>query len=150
MSDFRSDLPVRVVQEAGDPPVKVEIISKRSVGEISEEYDISRNHLDSARSFNNRLVVETYQKQGLQSKVSNGFAFVEQKVTVKGLTVLVDAKLADGTYVPRGSIAYIKEESLHTQPWAQKIYECDFIKGQFIVVDMTFVDFIAPPPSDAA
>jgi hypothetical protein len=101
--------------------------------------------LDSARSFNNRLVVEPYKKGGLQTTVSNGFAFVEQKVTVKGLTVLMDTKLADGTYVLKGSTAYIKEEALYTQAWAQKILESDFITGNFIIVDMIHVEFVTPP-----
>jgi hypothetical protein len=95
-----------------------------------------------ARSFNNRLVVESYEKQGLQSTVSNGFAFIQQKVTVKGLKVLLDAKLTDGTLIKKGSTAYIKEEALHTQPWAQKILESDAIPVPFIIVDMSFVEFI--------
>lgn len=106
--------------------------------------------LDATRSFNNRLVVQAYVKQGLQASVSNGFAFIEQKVTVKGLTVLMDAKLADGTVIPKGSTAYIKEEALHTQAWAQKVLQSDFMPGQFIIVDMSHVEFITPPTEPAA
>lgn len=106
--------------------------------------------LTTPRSFNNRLIVEAYRKDGLKSHVSNGFAFIEQKVSLKGLTVLIDAKLSDGTLVPKGSTAYIKEELLHTAAWAQKILQSDTLPTQFIVVDITHVEFIAPPKGDAA
>lgn len=106
--------------------------------------------LESARSFNNRLIVEAYKKEGLKSRISNGFASVEQRVAVKGLTVLMDAKLSDGTFVPRGSTAYIKEELLHTAPWAQKILESDTFQIPFIIVDMANVEYISPPNAPAA
>lgn len=112
--------------------------------------DQKENTLTSPRSFNNRLIVQAYQKQGLQSSVSNGFAFVQQKVTVKGLTVLMDSQLSDGTFVPKGSTAYIKEELLHTAPWAQKILESDTLTTQFIIVDISNVEYITPPSGDAA
>jgi hypothetical protein len=106
--------------------------------------------LESARSFNNRLIVEAYKKEGLKSHVSNGFAMVQQKVAVKGLVVLLDAKLSDGTFVPKGSTAYIKEEILHTAPWAQKILESDTFPIPFIIVDMANVEYISPPNKEAA
>jgi hypothetical protein len=106
--------------------------------------------LESARSFNNRLIVEAYKKEGLKSRVSNGFAMVEQKVAVKGLTVLMDAKLSDGTFVPKGSTAYIKEELLHTASWAQKILESDTFRIPFIIVDMTNVEYVVPPTGEVA
>lgn len=101
-------------------------------------------------SVNNRLVVEAYKKEGLKSDVKNGFATIAQKVSVKGLTVLMDAKLADGTLVPRGSVAYIKEETLHNQQWAQKALEADTIGVPFLIVDLTHVEFITPPRDSAA
>lgn len=106
-------------------------------------------HLESASSFNNRLIVEVYQKEGLKSAVSNGFAFIQQKVNVKGLKVLMNAKLSDGTFIAKGSTAYIKEESLHTAAWAQKILESDTI-GSFIIVDMVNVEWVDPPGAPAA
>ena len=112
--------------------------------------DFKGGVLSSTRSFNNRLVVEAYQKEGLKSTVSNGFAFIQQKVSVKGLTVLMDSQLSDGTFIPKGSIAYIKEESLHTAPWAQKILESDTMKTPFIIVDITNVEYIVPPNGEAA
>jgi hypothetical protein len=95
-------------------------------------------------SFNNRLIVEMYKKEALKSTEKNGFAFIAQKLSLKGLIVLVDAKLNDGTFIKKGSIAYIKEEALHTQAWAQKGLECDAIEGSFLIVDMNFVEFIRP------
>jgi hypothetical protein len=108
------------------------------------------NQLYSTRSFNNRLIVEAYRKEGLKSSVVNGFAMIQQKVSVKGLTVLMDAKLADGTWIPKGSIAYIKEEQLHAQPWAQKVLEADTIEGPFLIVDISNVEFISPPQNSEA
>lgn len=101
-------------------------------------------HLDSARSVNGKLVLEAYKKEALRANVSNGFARPDQKVTVKGLKVLVDAKLNDGTLIPKGSLAYIKEENLHTQAWAQKNYESDAVGVPFILADSSNVEFFAP------
>lgn len=106
--------------------------------------------LTSSRSMNNRLVVEAYKKEGLRANVSNGFARLDQKVSVKGLEVLMDAKLADGTFVKKGSVAYIREETLHTAPWAQKILELDTIGRAFLVIDLVHVEFIIPPTEPAA
>lgn len=142
--DFRSDMPVRIVQE------KDEYIKVLAVDGISQTEVWRNNTLNSPRSFNNRLIVEAYQKKGLQSSVSNGFAFVEQKVSVKGLAVLMDAKLADGTFVQKGSTAYIKEELLHAAPWAQKILQSDTFPAPFIIVDMSNVEYIVPPSEPAA
>lgn len=103
-----------------------------------------------ARSINNKLVLAAYKKEALRANVSNGFARPDQKVTVKGLEVLMEAKLSDGTLVARGSLAYIREESLHTQQWAQKSYESDALPGMsFIIVDATNVEFFTPPKETA-
>ena len=97
------------------------------------------------RSLNNRLVVEPYRKEALRANVRNGFATLDQKLAVKGLMVLMDAKLNDGSTVPKGSKAYIREEALHTQPWAQKVSESDAVEGQFLIVDLNHVEFIVLP-----
>ena len=101
-------------------------------------------YLETPSSFNNRLIVEVYKKEAMRSKEVNGFAFVDQKFTLKGLKVLVDAKLSDGTFIKRGSIAYIKEEALHGQQWAQKHFETSFLQEPFLIVDMNNVEFIEP------
>jgi hypothetical protein len=102
-----------------------------------------------AFSLNNRLVLEPYLKEGLKTVENKGFAMVSQKVAVKGLRVLMDAELNVGnqqTYrtVRKGDMAYVKEELLHTQPWAAKILECEAIDGKFIIVDLMYVDFVVP------
>jgi len=110
--------------------------------------------LDFPLSMNNRLIVEAYKKEGLRATEKNGFAFVSQKLALKGLKVLVDTRLDDGTrfglYVRKGSTAYIREESLHTQAWAQKALECETLPCPFLIVDMQFVEFLSPPPDEAA
>jgi len=106
-------------------------------------------HLTSTRSMNNKLVLAAYKKEALRANVSNGFARPDQKVTVKGLEVLMDAKLNDGTLVLKGSLAYVKEESLHTQAWAQKNYESDAVGVPFILADATNVEFFTPPKETA-
>ncbi len=134
MADFSASMPVRTM----DGPLDVNVVS-----------DVS-NKLNSMRSMNNRLVVEAYKKGPLDSTINNGFAFINQKMTVKGLTVLMDAKLNDGTIVLKGSTAYIKEEDLYTQLWATKILESDTLKVPFIIVDMNNVQFISPPTGTVA
>lgn len=96
-------------------------------------------------SLNNRLIVEVYKKEALRSKEKNGFAYVDQKLFLKGLRVLIDAKFDDGTVIHKGSIAYIKEEVLHTQQWAQKAFESTYFQEPFLIVDKTYVEFIEPP-----
>lgn len=117
---------------------------KTQIGDISQ--DDGMFHLTSSRSLNDRLVVEVYKKEGLRVNIQNGFARPDQKSAVKGLKILLDVLLADGTYVKRGSTAYIREEVLHNQAWAQKHLESDTIKGPFMIVERSFVEFIAPPP----
>jgi hypothetical protein len=104
--------------------------------------------LNSPRSLNNRLIVQAYKKEALRATERNGFAFVDQKLALKGLTVLVDAKLSDNTFVGKGSTAYVKEEVLHTQQWAQKTMECDAIEGKFLIVDLQYVELITPPTGE--
>lgn len=108
-------------------------------------------NLDNPCSFNNRLIVEAYKAEGgLRSEIRNGFATVSQKNNLKGLKVLISASLSDGTYVPAGSTAYIKEELLSTQPWAKNILQSDTLKTQFITVALSDVEYIAPPTGEAA
>lgn len=103
------------------------------------------NGLYTPRSLNNRLIVEIYKKEGLRSEVKNGFALVDQKTSVKGLTILVDTKLTDGTYIEAGSKAWVREEALHTRPWAQKALKSEAINQPFLIVDLTDIEFITPP-----
>jgi hypothetical protein len=109
----------------------------------------------SILSLNNRFIVEAYfTDRSLKAKETNGFAMIQQKVSLKGLRLLVPARLdkplsstANGgplseTIIPAGSIVYIREELLHTQPWAQKIFESEAVEGKFMIVDMTNIEFV--------
>lgn len=93
-------------------------------------------------SINNRLITEVYKKEGLKSSVNNGFAMVSQKVSVKGLKILTDAVLSDGSKIAVGSVAYIREETLHTHPSLKSVFESDAIGQPFMIVDLSLVDFI--------
>lgn len=104
--------------------------------------------LETASSLNNKIVVEAYKKEGLRAEVKSGFAHLSQKVSSKGLKVLLDARLNDGTVIPKGSMAYFREEMLHTAPWATKSLESDAVEGAFLVADIGHVDFIVPPKGE--
>lgn len=106
--------------------------------------------LDVPNSFNNRLIVEAYTHTELRQEVRSGWATVSQRNNLKGLTVLVQAHLNDGTVIPKGSIAYIREELLHTHPFAKNKLKCDTIPGEFIIVNMNEVEYVSPPPHGAA
>jgi hypothetical protein len=97
-------------------------------------------------SLNNRFIVEPYKgDRTLKSNATSGFAIVQQKVSLVGLTLLADVDiLGNGTalHFYKGSKVYIKEELLFTQPWAKNVFESDAIEGKFIIVDSGYVEFI--------
>lgn len=101
-------------------------------------------HLVQPVSLNNKLIVEKYVKGEIRAKERNGFALIDQKTQVKGLKVLMNAFLANDVLVYKGSIAYIREEVLHTAAWAQKALESDAISVPFLIVDLSQVEFIIP------
>jgi len=92
-------------------------------------------------SVNGRLILEVYKKQALKSEIRGGIAFVGQKVRVEGLRLLMDAKLSDGTIIPAGSKAFIREEVLHNLPNINKPLESSATSEPFLVVDAMNVDF---------
>lgn len=96
-----------------------------------------------AYSMNDKLILEPYDHgQGLKTEIRNGLAFVQQKVNLVPLRVLVEARLNDGSYIPAGSVAYIEEDILcgKTATWAKTIRKCDALGDQrFIVVDKQHV-----------
>ena len=103
-----------------------------------------------ATSFNNKLVVEAYTHTEIRPDGNKGWITASQKNNLKGLKVLVQANLPDGTVVPPGSTAFIKEEFLHTSPLAKNKLKCEFIPGEFILITMNEVEFISPPEGGAA
>lgn len=101
-------------------------------------------------SLNNRLILEPYVKEALRREVIGGIATPGQRDGMKGLKTLMPTRLTDGREIPAGSIAYIREETLHSQPWATKHFSSDTLPTKFIVVDLTYVEFISTPDGDAA
>jgi hypothetical protein len=104
-------------------------------------------------SINNRLVVEEYIKEGLKAKISGGIATPGQRDGLKGLRVLIEGRLNDGTRIPKNSMAYIREEILHTHAWASKPLSCATFPGKFLLAEIAHVEFIDIPddsPNGAA
>jgi hypothetical protein len=93
-------------------------------------------------SVNNRLVLEQYIKEGLKAKIQGGIATPGQRDGLKGLTVLMSTTLSDGRHIPKGSMAYIREEVLHTHPWASKLLTCDTLSVKFMIVELSYIEFI--------
>lgn len=93
-------------------------------------------------SINNRVIVEQYIKEALKAKVQGGIATPGQRDGLKGLKVLVDAKLSDGTIIPKNSVVYVKEEALHSHPWAVKPLTCDKISERFMILESSYIEFI--------
>jgi hypothetical protein len=100
------------------------------------------------------LVLEQYVKEGLKANISGGLATPGQRDGVKGLKVLMECHLATGEVIPKGSIAYIKEETLHNHSNTMfKPLTCATMPGKFMIVDLTYIEFIDKldgPPGEAA
>jgi hypothetical protein len=102
-----------------------------------------------AFSINNRIIVEAYvSDRALKTKEVNGFASIVQKISLKGMKVLVEARVNDGkqlcSVIRKGDLVYIREELLHTCEWAKKNYESDAIEGKFMIVDLAHVEYVVP------
>lgn len=97
-------------------------------------------------SLNNRFIVESYKEdRALKTTVSNGFAMVQQKGSIKGLKLLADATISVGLgleVIPKGSVVYIKEGALQSQPWAKASFTSDAIEGEFMIIDMAHIEFV--------
>ena len=101
-------------------------------------------------SVNNKLILEPYTKEGLRKEVVNGIAIPGQKDALKGLKLLMPATLSDGRHIPAGSIAYIREETLHTFDWASKPRSCATIPGKLIIGELQFVEFFETLEGESA
>jgi len=96
-------------------------------------------------AMNGRFILETYKEdRALKATVSNGFAMVQQKVSLKGLTVLADvfSPVNGQPLARRGDKAFIREASLQSQPWAKASFTADGIEGEFMIVEMTYIEFV--------
>jgi hypothetical protein len=97
----------------------------------------------------NKLILEAYIHTDMKAEIRSGWASVSQKNSLKGLKLLVQS-ITNGVVYPAGSTAYIKEELLHSQPWAKNKLKSDTLSGEFIIVTMNEVEYIAPPTGNAA
>ena len=105
---------------------------------------------NKSSSFNNKLILEAYKHQEIRPEGNKGWVQASQKNNLKGLRVLIQATLSDGTVVPAGSMAYIREEFLHTSPAAKNKLKSDTLSGEFILVTMSEVEYLDPPEGGAA
>jgi hypothetical protein len=96
-----------------------------------------------------KIMVEPYvSSQKIRPTIHKGFASVDQRGKVVGLKILVKAQIIRGSkleIIEPGTMAYISEELLHTQ-LCKHIYECEVIKGQFMLVDLHNIAFIGDGP----
>jgi len=62
---------------------------------------------------------------GLKGEISNGFAFVKQKVDVIALEVLFESLIDEPNRpqmrIPKGFTVYVKEERLMTMGWGKQV-----------------------------
>lgn len=98
-------------------------------------------------SINNRLIVEQYIKEALKPRMLGGIATPGQRDGLKGLTVLMNTRLSDGSIVYKGDKVYIREETLHTQQWASKPFTSELFPESFMIVEMAYVEFVVPKNS---
>jgi hypothetical protein len=101
--------------------------------------------LTTPSSFNGKLVLEAYKHTELKAEIRAGWAQLSQKNNLKGLQVLVQAVLPDGTLIPAGSTAYLKEEFLSTSPVVKNKLKSDSLTGEFILVNLNEVEYVDPP-----
>ena len=106
--------------------------------------------LNKASSFNNKLILEAYTHTEIRPEGNRGWITAGQKNNLKGLKVLIQAVLSDGTVVPAGSTAFIKEETLHSALFAKNKLKCDTIPGEFILATMNDVECLDPPEGGVA
>lgn len=85
-------------------------------------------------------MLEPYVKEGLKAKVQGGIAMPGQRDGLKALKVLVDGSLPDGTKIPNGSFALIREELLYSHPWASKVLTLEGSEMKFIIVELTHIE----------
>lgn len=106
--------------------------------------------LSKASSYNNKLILQAYIHTEIRAEGNKGWIQASQKNNLKGLKVLIQAILSDGTVVPAGSTAYLKEELLHSAPFAKNKLKCDTLPGEFILVTMGEVEYLVPPDENTA
>jgi hypothetical protein len=86
-------------------------------------------------SLNSNVVCKPHPLSGgLKGEVSKGVMFAKQKVDVIPLEVLENSRIIEGdnvTYLPAGSIVYVREEDLTTLSWGRQLQS---IKGKEVIL----------------
>ncbi len=97
-------------------------------------------------SYNDKLVLTPYQLgQGMTSKVVGGLARPEQKSSIVSLTLLLEARLNSGEYIPAQSKVFFDEEFLSVSQEAKKIKTSSLVEGSFILMNLRDVVAIEVP-----
>lgn len=95
-------------------------------------------------ALNNTFIVKPYQQgQGIRTEMRGGLALPGQKLNLVALEMLADTKV-DGQVFPKGSLAYVAEDTLMTHDFAKKVRKAEGIEGEFILIDSRFVTAVAP------
>lgn len=123
------------------------MIEEKKIAKDADPRQPGTRYVAPPFTINNRFIVEAYSSdRALKSVERNGFAMVAQKVTIVGLKLLMDAVIQDSKetsrLIPKGSLVYLKEEFLHTNPGVKRIFESDAIEGKFNIVEMSNVEFV--------
>ena len=97
-------------------------------------------------SVNNKLILEPYRGvKKLKSKISSGFATVEQRTALVGLKVLAKGVISTinwTTAVNEGDVVYFSEEVLYTQSWSTNSLTSAAINVPFIVAEGAYAIMI--------
>lgn len=87
----------------------------------------------SVTSYNNIVICEPYKgARKVQSKVTSGFASVEQKSKIVGLKVLVDSVISEKLTIKAGDVVYLAEERLFID--GRKPMNADAVSEEFITI----------------
>lgn len=98
-------------------------------------------------SLNGNLILKPYQKQKkLESKqVVTGLQGVAQKDGIEKMELLVDTLLSLGDnqkVVPKGSLVYFREETLHVQKWPRAVLKSEDYPEGFVIGNIRDVLYI--------
>ena len=95
------------------------------------------------KTLNGFVMTEIYcGERKIQTKVTSGFASVQQKANIVKLKVLQDAQITYGNSVitiPKDGYVYVKEENLYTQKHLTQKFEISGDSRQFILLDFNYV-----------
>jgi hypothetical protein len=100
----------------------------------------------------NKFLVKPYEvDRSLRSNSSSGFAMIEQRAYLKGLTTIMEAHITVGrefVVVPTGSTVFVKEEEFFKPGGIHKIYKSEGDDVEVQIVDVASVEFIDPFSTD--